>query len=48
MCPKQQGDIYETCATVDSLNSLTGYKSKISIEQGLPKFVQWFRTYYTL
>jgi UDP-glucuronate 4-epimerase len=46
MCPMQQGDVFETCASVDSLNSLTGYRPKVSIEQGLPKFAYWFRSYY--
>jgi UDP-glucuronate 4-epimerase len=48
MLPMQQGDVYETYANIDALHELTGYKPKTSIEQGLPKFVEWFRTYYNL
>jgi UDP-glucuronate 4-epimerase len=48
MLPMQQGDVYETCASVDALHELTGYTPSTSIEQGLPKFVAWFRSYYNL
>jgi UDP-glucuronate 4-epimerase len=48
MYPMQQGDVYETCASVEELNKITGYTPSISIGQGLPLFVKWFRSYYKL
>jgi len=46
MLPMQPGDVYETYASVDALHALTGYSPKTSIEQGVPRFVEWFRSYY--
>lgn len=48
MCEMQQGDVYETCASVDDINRIVGYKPKVSIEVGIPIFVNWFRDYYKL
>jgi UDP-glucuronate 4-epimerase len=48
MLPMQQGDVYETYANINALHELTGYEPKTSIEQGLPKFVEWFRSFYNL
>lgn len=48
MCEMQQGDVYETCASVDDINRLVGYKPKVSIEVGVPIFVNWFKNYYKL
>lgn len=44
--PLQPGDVYKTYASTSSLNSLTGYSPKTSIEQGIPKFVDWYKKYY--
>ena len=39
----QKGDVPITFANIDSLESLTGYKPKISIENGMGNFVDWYR-----
>lgn len=46
MEPMQAGDVYETYANIDALHNLTGYQPTTTIEQGLPKFIEWYRNYY--
>lgn len=41
----QSGDVHQTWANTDKLNAL-GYKSKTNIEQGIDKFVRWFKDFY--
>ena len=43
MLPMQPGDVSATFANIVKLNDLCGYAPKISLEEGLPRFVQWFR-----
>lgn len=44
--PMQPGDVTTTYADVSRLKALTGYAPKVPIEQGLPKFVDWYRGFY--
>lgn len=44
--PMQKGDVYETYADIDELVKDTGFKPKTSIEEGLAKFVSWYKEYY--
>lgn len=44
--PMQPGDVYETYADVSETTRLTGYKPKTTIEEGVPKYVSWFKSYY--
>jgi len=46
MLPMQKGDVYKTYANIDRLNQATGYVPQTSIEEGIKKFIFWFRTYY--
>lgn len=43
--PMQPGDVYQTYADVDDLMRDFGFKPKTSIEEGLGKFVEWYRGY---
>ncbi len=45
MQPMQPGDVSATFANVAKLKTLCGYAPKIDLEDGLPRFVQWFRTF---
>ncbi len=45
MQPMQPGDVSATFANVDKLRSLCGYAPQITLEEGLPRFVQWFQTF---
>jgi len=46
MLPMQQGDVYETYADISALEKSVGYKPSTNIEEGVDKFVSWFRAYY--
>jgi UDP-glucuronate 4-epimerase len=44
--PMQPGDVYATHADVSALEAATGYRPKVSIEEGARHFVKWYRDYY--
>ena len=46
MRPMQPGDVTTTCADISKLQALTGYQPKVKLEDGLPRFVDWYRAYY--
>ena len=46
MLPLQNGDVPATYANVDDLVQDVGYKPETRIEQGIEKFVEWYRDYY--
>ena len=46
MLPLQNGDVPATFANVDDLINDFGYKPEIKVEQGIEKFVKWYRDYY--
>lgn len=43
MCPMQPGDVTRTYADTSKLESDYGYTPSIGLDQGLKKFVDWFR-----
>jgi len=45
MRPMQPGDVTATYADVSKLNRLTGYDPKVKLEDGIPRFVAWWRSY---
>jgi UDP-glucuronate 4-epimerase len=44
--PIQPGDVVSTYAHMDDLYEATGFRPTTPVEEGLPKFVQWYREYY--
>jgi UDP-glucuronate 4-epimerase len=46
--PMQPGDVFETFADIEAISNDLGYAPTTSIEIGLPKFVDWYRTYHGL
>ena len=42
----QPGDVPETCADVDDLMRDVGFRPATSIEDGVLKFVSWYRQYH--
>ena len=42
--PPQPGDVERTCADVSRARDLLGYAPTTRIEQGIPLFVEWFRS----
>lgn len=45
--PMQPGDVYETYASVEELQKEIAFSPNTSIEEGLKKFVDWYKKYYT-
>ena len=45
MRPMQPGDVTATYADVSKLNALTGYRPKVALTHGLPRFVEWWRSF---
>lgn len=41
--PRPAADPVETCADITALAALTGYSPKTSLNQGIPRFVGWYR-----
>jgi len=46
--PMQAGDVVATHADVSALKRAIGYSPKVTVEEGIPQFVNWFRDYYQL
>jgi UDP-glucuronate 4-epimerase len=46
LLPMQQGDVPSTFADVDDLIADTGFKPETTVEDGIARFVQWYRSYY--
>jgi len=46
LLPLQPGDVPDTYADVEALVSDVGYKPSTSIEEGIERFVSWYRDYY--
>lgn len=45
MLPLQPGDVPDTVADVTELQRIVGYKPKVSVEEGVKNFVEWYRGY---
>ena len=43
LLPMQPGDVHKTYADIDAIRRDLGYQPTTAIEQGVPKFVDWFR-----
>ena len=46
LVPMQPGDVPATCADVTDLMHDVGYAPATPIEEGIPRFVEWYRVYY--
>jgi UDP-glucuronate 4-epimerase len=46
LMPMQPGDVPETCADIDDLMRDIGFRPTTSIEDGVRKFVAWYRDYH--
>lgn len=46
LLPLQPGDIIATWADVADLQAAVGYRPRVSIEEGVERFVKWYRAYY--
>ena len=41
--PLQPGDMIETCADIADLERDTGFSPRITLDEGVPRFVEWYR-----
>jgi len=41
--PPQPGDVPLTCADISKAKDLLAYQPKIKIEEGIPRFIDWYR-----
>jgi UDP-glucuronate 4-epimerase len=48
LLPMQPGDVPSTCADIDELSRSVGYRPHTPIEEGVSRFVDWYREYYRL
>ena len=48
LLPAQPGDMFETCADLTRIRSAINFSPQVSLEEGLRRFVAWFREYYRL
>ena len=46
LLPPQPGDMFETCADLTRVQAAIGFAPKVPLEEGLRRFVAWFRDYY--
>jgi len=46
MLPIQPGDVHATSASVARLEAHIGFKPQTKVEDGVAKFVDWYRGYY--
>ena len=46
LLPLQPGDVPDTAADIGDLTALTGYHPRTPIEEGVPRFVAWYREYH--
>lgn len=44
--PIQPGDVPETYADVSKAKDLLGFVPKVGVEEGVPNFIRWYKTYY--
>jgi UDP-glucuronate 4-epimerase len=48
LLPPQVGDMVETCADLTAVRAAVGFVPRVPLEEGLRRFVDWFRKYYGL
>ena len=46
--PMQMGDVYKTYADIDASKNDFGYDPKTSYQEGLKRFVEWYKTFYNV
>ncbi len=47
MLKLQPGDVVATVANISKAKKMLGYKPKITVEEGIERFIDWYRNYYT-
>jgi UDP-glucuronate 4-epimerase len=48
LLPMQPGDVVQTSAHVDKARKMLGYDPKTHIKDGIPRFIEWYKTYHRI
>jgi UDP-glucuronate 4-epimerase len=48
LLPIQPGDVRETFAEISESTKDLNFKPKVNIKEGIPKFVEWYKSYYKI
>jgi UDP-glucuronate 4-epimerase len=48
LAPMQPGEVLETCADIDALVRDFGFRAVTPLEEGIARFIKWFREYHKL
>ncbi len=46
LLPMQMGEVLETCADITKSQQMLGYQPKVSLEEGILRFIEWYREYH--
>ena len=46
LLPMQPGDVPSTMADVTELEQAVGFRPSTTIQEGIARFVEWYKTYY--
>jgi len=46
--PMQPGDVKDTFADISAIQRDHGFRPTTSIDEGIPRFVQWFKDYHRI
>jgi UDP-glucuronate 4-epimerase len=44
--PIQLGDVEETFSNINKSTKMLDFLPKVSINEGIPKFIKWYKSYY--
>lgn len=44
--PRQPGDVEQTCADIDAIARDHGFSPKTPLEDGIPRFIEWYRAWH--
>jgi UDP-glucuronate 4-epimerase len=44
--PMQDGDVAATWANIEDLKNILGYQPKVSVSEGISRFISWYLNYY--
>ena len=48
LLPMQPGDVKETAADITAIQNDLGFEPKTKIEEGIPKFIHWYKKYHNI
>ncbi len=48
LLPMQPGDVAATYADIDALEAAVGYRPATTVDEGVKRFIEWYRDYYKI